>query len=461
MAYRAFLKAGSKKRGIIEMAAVDNPAMEDEYEAFSANTPTESFSIQLFAEEENPLQELLGAVIISDKEIFRESIEDSVVFLKDDVRAFRNEFMAHPEYHDKFNLMHDHEQRIPAKVVEVYIADTPAMITALEVEDVPEGSIVLMMRYFIENKDDWEFAKENLNGFSMEVEYDIEPLEDFSKNNLNQNNNIMSKIEKLVKNFKTAIEEFETPEVLEETPNPDQTFEDVTVAESGRRLRVDAVGAPVLEIVENDAGEEETQAATEGEYILEDGRVVVVDVDGNLVEIREADVEAEPIPEEDMEKPKEELETEETPAAEDKPSEELEDDATQDEKPKEELEETPTDDKGGSEVPAEVLAWFEKIGGAFAEAEVYTSFYKVDGKWYGTIGTAAYVEMQKELETLKAEKEEFNTKVEKLQAELEKPVAAPVFTQFNGESGKNKKSKEEFKNNLEYTLHRLGINKDE
>ena len=185
-----------------------------------------------------------------------------------------------------------------------------------------------------------------------------------------------------------------------------------------------------MEITTDDEGAETEVAITEAqELILEDGRTIVIDENGNLAEIKDAETEVAPVAEEDMS-------AEETPAT---PEEEV-------------LEDTPAEEVPAVEtetgLPDAVKTWLSQIAGDFEDGDIYLSFYKEGGEMtYGSVSTWANIKMSKE--TL--------AKVEALEAEVAKPVAAPVFTQFGGEDGKIKKSKAEFKNNLDYTLHRLGI----
>jgi len=438
--YRFIVKEDGTTTGMVGIALVDEPAVEAQWMTFAKQEVKPVF----IALESESKQELLGVALRPDFPILRKDEDGSYyygVFEKQTIETIKNKFHKEKRNLGTVNLMHDSDQKIEGYLNESYIIQTQEQLDAVRALGLAEDQTEIgdwVVRYKIEDSKVFNFAKENLTGFSIEILLERELVEEFNKNNIIKNNKIMSKIEKLVERFKTAINEFEEP-VKEQTETPtEQTLEDVTVAESQMVLRYTEVGAPVLEVTSNEEGAEETVAAAEGEYILEDGRVLVIDAESNLVEIRDAEQEVEPVAEEDM--------TEEENLEAEKPADEnLEEDQTE----KTDLNKTlseliPVDSDGTYQL------------------EVYVSEGKIS---FGTLYAYTYKDLKfdklvEDYETLKQEKVELDNEVEKLKAEVKKPVSNPVFTQFNGSTEKNKISKTDFKNNLEYTLHRLGLDSE-
>jgi hypothetical protein len=167
------------------------------------------------------------------------------------------------------------------------------------IEDAILGS--WYVAYKFDKKEDYDKAVNGeFTGFSIEVitGKELKMKQDNPYNNDHINNfNVMTKIKTYLNKFRILLEEMSS----------DGIFEDVVVPESGKSLRIGEIGQPVMWVsVDETTGEEVIEPVLEGEYILEDGRIVVVDAMGNLLEIKEAGTPVEPVPEEDMNKtPKE------------------------------------------------------------------------------------------------------------------------------------------------------------
>lgn len=447
--YKFKVKEEGTGTGMVGISLVDEPAMESSWEAFEKEHVKPQF---IALESTSEKQELLGAALIPDKAILRKDDKDNFyygIFDKDTIEVIRNKFHKEKKNLGTVNLNHESDKRIDAYLNESYIIQTQEQLSSVQElglgDEISIGTWVV--RYKIEDSEVFEFAKENLTGFSIEVLLERELVDEFIKTNF-KNNFIMSKVEKLVEMFKNAINEFETPETSTEETS-EETLEDVTVAESGRVLRYTEAGEPVLEITTDDEGNEtEIPFEEAAELILEDGRTIVIDEDGNLVEIKDAEEESEPVTEEDMEEKSEEK-------PEDEKSEESE------EKLAEESEET-EENSDKSDLDKTIREVIPTDADGTYQLEVYVSDGSIS---FGTLYAWTYQDMKfdklvEEFEALKEEKETLNSEVEKLKEEVKKPVSAPVFTQFNGEEGKPKKSKEDFKNNVDYTLSRLGLDND-
>jgi len=188
---------------------------------------------------------------------------------------------------------------------------------------------------------------------------------------------------------------------------------------------------PVLWVSVDEAGAEMLEPAMAGEYILADKRIVVVDENGNLLEVKEAGTEPAPIPEEEMkeEKPVEEIKQEETPEA------------------------TGTTEQPMVDVSAKTLG---EIVDVSKDGE-----YEIKVTVAGGQITAATVEAAQDLigEALSAKETEIaalKAEIESLKAQLAKPVTKPAFVEYSEYKPKEDVTK---LNNLQRTLKRLNLDK--
>jgi hypothetical protein len=245
------------------------------------------------------------------------------------------------------------------------------------------------------------------------------------KNNLENNNEkFMTKVKDFINKFKGILAEMEVTEV--DIPT-ETTLAEGKIADTEIVLRWGEVGQPVMKVAIAEDGTETTEAMPEGEYVLETGDVLVVDAMGNLTELKPKAEAPLPIPEEELavETPAPEVPVEEAPV------------------------ETPMVD-----VSAKTLGEIVDVtkdgeyeikvvvaGGAITEATVEAA--------QDLIKKADFEAVQLEVTTLKAENAELTEKLSKIKVK-------PLFTEFN-----TPRVKDEFipKNNLENTLHKLGLDK--
>ena len=117
--------------------------------------------------------------------------------------------------------------------------------------------------------------------------------------------------------FKMIEEAFDVADVkaneTEETPaeQVEITLEESTLKDSETIIKWGEVGSPVViiePVAEGEEGEPVESPAPEGEHIIADDKVIVVDSDGNLVEVKEV----EETPEEEVEQVEAKVETETT-----------------------------------------------------------------------------------------------------------------------------------------------------
>jgi len=427
------VKEDGTQTGMLGISLVDTPAIDSLFVTFEAEVEKPQY-IALKDESGKYKQELLGAALRPDLPILRKDEAGNFyygVFDAETIEVIRNKFHKQKNT-SEVNLQHNPDAKIDAYLIESYLLSTQAQLEAtkaLGLEDIELGAWIV--RYKVESEELFNQiinGEVDVKGFSVEIMLERELVE-AQKNNFKQTNTIMSKFNQLIDRFKSVLAEFE-----DETPAPatETTLEDVTVAETGMILRYTEIGAPVMEVTVDEAGVETEVQAAEGEFILEDGRTVVVDADGNLVEIKDSEEEVAPVDEE--------METE-TPAEEN--AEEL----AEEEVP---AEETPTEVSDLDKKLSELIP--TDADGSY-QLEVYVSDGKIS---FGTLYSYTYKDLKlsdlvEKFELLKADNV-------KLQEENKKPIGKPVFTEFKGE--KINGEKKEFKNNLDFQLHRLGIVKD-
>jgi len=400
--------------GMKAISLVDKPAMESEFIAFN-----KSEKKPMYFKVDDKKYIIAGLALIPDKLVYRvdeETGEDYFGFFSmETIELIADKFMkeATSGTLKDVNFNHDSENKANAHLVESYILRTEEMVNAVKkmgVEDAVLGS--WFVAYKFDSFEDYDKAVEDgFTGFSIEVILQRELK--MNKNNNNFNNSIMAKFKNFVDKFKTILNELETEAKLE----------DVVVPESGKALRIGEVGTPVLWVSIDEAGQEVVEPAQEGEYVIEDGRTVVVDALGNLVEIKDV-APAQPIPEEDMAKPEEEIKQEEVP-------------------------EVPAE-----EAPAAVDVSTKTLGEIVDVSK--DGEYKIKVTVVGGQITAATVEAAQNLikeadfEALKAENAELKTKLAAIKVK-------PAFTEFTVYP--EKKVDTTKMTNLELTMHKLGLQK--
>lgn len=274
--------------GMKAISLVDKPAMESQFIAFNKQDKPKVWKFQ---DEKKYI--VAGLALVPDKLVYRvdEETEEEYLgyFSAETIEKIMNKFMK--ESTDgtlqNVNLQHNETNKVQAHLIESFILRTPEMVDAVKamgIEDAVLGA--WFVSYKFDDKEAYDAAiGGGFTGFSIEI-----MLQKELKLHKNKNKNVMTKVKSFINKFKTLLAEMET------------NLEDVVVPETGKSLRFGDVGTPVLWVSVDDAGEEVTEPAAEGEYILEDGRTLVVDAQGNLAEVKEAGTPVAPLPEEDLAK---------------------------------------------------------------------------------------------------------------------------------------------------------------
>ncbi len=403
--------------GMKAISLVDKPAIESEFIAFNKQDKPKFVKFQ---DEKKYI--VAGLALIPDKLIYRvdETTEEEYLgyFSAETIELIADKFMKESTSGTlkDVNLQHNPDSPVQAHLVESFILRTPEMVAAVKAMGIEEAVLgAWFVSYKFDSKEDYEKAVNGeFTGFSIEI-----LLQRELKLHKNKNNNVMTKVKDFITKFKTLLGEMEN------------NLEDVEVPESGKSLRIGEIGQPVLWVSVDEAGAEVLEPALAGEYILADKRIVVVDEQGNLLEIKEAGTEPAPIPEEEMkeEKPVEEIKQEETPEA------------------------TGTTEQPMVDVSAKTLG---EIVDVSKDGE-----YEIKVTVAGGQITAATVEAAQDLigEQLSAKETEITAlkaEIEDLKAQLAKPVAKPLFAEYSEYKPKEDVTK---LNNLQRTLKRLNLDK--
>lgn len=395
--------------GMKAMSIVDRPAIESNFLKLAKQ---EKQAVIALKDEKGQYKQILaGLALVPNKLIYRvqDEYEYFVFFNSEDIEVLRNKFHK-DKYTDLVNLQHS-ESNIKAYLIESYIINSEerlAEVKAQGIEDAIMGS--WYVQYKIEDKEVFEQALEkNLNGFSIEVKgnYEYDKTLALNKNNFKNKNYIMGKFNKLINKFKEVLAQFE--EVT------------ATIADTDTQIIYGEVGEPVHMLVAGEEGTEPTrELMSAGEYILDDGKMIVVDENGNLSDIKEnEEAPAEAINDEQLEEPIAEPEIAEPEITEDIAI----------------IESILPHEEGGEIVDGSYVIEVTVDGGVITE---------------GTIDS----EIHKELVLAKQEIVNLKSEVEQLKKE---PMVKPL--RINETSKLSKLSKEEIKkmNNLELVKHKLGL----
>ena len=409
-----FLIDDSADTGVKTISLVDQPAMESDFIAFSKNKPK-----YISLEKDGEYKQIVaGLSMIPDKLIYRIDPDTGEeyygYFSQETIEKIRNKY--HKEMQtSNVNLDHDENNYVDAYLVESYILNTEARVEEVKAQGIPEATIGSWYTQF-KIEDEEVFAKVlagEFNGFSIEAYLNRE-LTASLKNKFKEKEKKMKT--NLINKFKAFLETLESEESESVESTVESTLESALVPELDVTVNWGEVEAEVTKTYTNEDGEEVTEAIGQGEFVIEDGRVIVVDENSNLIEVKDAPAEEAPAEEPVVE--------EEAGLVDEAVVEETKEDETEvkaEEVVEEVAEEAPaaevTEDENA--MPAEVKAWLTKVAGDFEDGEIYLSFYKEAGEMtYGSVSTWANIKMSSEkLAEIKVLKEK-----------LSEPAADPKLT---------------------------------
>ena len=286
--------------GLNAISLVEYPAVEVDFLAFAKD---ESAVLQ-FADEERHI--ITGIALLADTPIYRiapDGTEYYVRFTKDCIRQLVEKYFKFG-LTNSVNIEHKDNQFVDGvTMLESYIIDKERGICPSEFASAPDGSWVVS--YKVSNLDVWNKIKSGeVKGFSVQglfriIETKLETSSNkFEEENTeHQNKNNISLMSKLKEKIKALLMQYAA----------------VSTDKGNLIYNTDMLEVGSEVFVEDENGE--NVPAADGEYMLEDGRTVVV-AEGKVTEIKEKEeAPAEP------ETPAEEQMVDEMPAEPETPAE--------------------------------------------------------------------------------------------------------------------------------------------
>lgn len=257
--------------GMLRISLVDLPAVDSDFQKFGKAVKV------VMASEEQRL--ILGVVMRANYPIYRvdeERGEYYTIFSAETIRTMAEKYLAENRQ-NRVNLMHCGEEMRGVYMNQMFIKDTAKGVAPAGFEEIEDGS--LFMEFHVEDDEIWNWIKEGiLRGFSLEGFFGLE--ETYSDKNM------AIDFKKMKRSLAKILAKFTETS----TDKGVLTYEgDLEVGKDVYLLNADG------EIVD----------AADGEYLAEDGRVIVVE-GGKVADIREKaeePKEAEPVEAEDEENP--------------------------------------------------------------------------------------------------------------------------------------------------------------
>jgi len=304
-----FLIGDDENDGVDTISLVSQPAMQSEFVVLDEQVRKPRY-IALKSDEEEYKGIVAGLSLIPNKLIYRVDEETGEeyngYFSVETIEKIRNKYHSEVQNLKSVNKEHNSQDKVDAYLVESYLLNSQSRVDEVisqGIEEAVEGAWYTAFK--IEDEDTFNAALEGeFTGFSVEafLNRELRAIE------MSKKNKLKVKTKKMKKNLVQRLQE-RVLKVLSEV-----NFEDMLVPELAVVATWGEVGEEVTKTYENADGEEVTEPIGEGEFVVEDGRTLVVDADSNLVETRDAVVEEEAPAEEEMAAEETEETTEEAPA---------------------------------------------------------------------------------------------------------------------------------------------------
>jgi hypothetical protein len=283
-----FLIDDSPESGVKAISMVTSPAMKSGFIAFNTIPATPKF-IFISKDEKEYKGIVAGLAMIPNKLIYRiaeDGTEYNGFFSSETIEKIRDKYHRE-QLTQVVNLEHS-DTFVKAYLVESYILDTEEMVAAVKKKGIREACLgAWFTAYKVEDREVFQQVLDGVfTGFSIEANLELElKLSEVSINNNNKNVKKMKKnlTEKIREQFNKMLNNI----LFEEALCPEQNFVLVWGVE----------GEAVTKTYTNVDGMEVTEPVGQGEFVIEDGRTVIVDENSALVEVREAVVEEVPVEE--------------------------------------------------------------------------------------------------------------------------------------------------------------------
>lgn len=172
--YRIVVNPDDEETGMSCISFVDDPAIEKDFLCFKEEKKL------AFAVQDADKHIITGPAIIAGLPIYRYSIQMGEYYVVFDNETIDNIILKYSKYGlwNNVSLQHDGNNIEGAVMVEFYKKDSEKGIVPKEYEDVADGS--LFVSYKITDEELWDQIKNgtDLNGFSIEVNADLELTEE-------------------------------------------------------------------------------------------------------------------------------------------------------------------------------------------------------------------------------------------------------------------------------------------
>ena len=288
--YRAEIDADDTTTGMFVISLVDSPATMSDFMAFNEDKRLMTYNV-----ESDEKRQVFGLVMAADMPIYRRDdngFEYYITYSKETIALMAEKYLK-MSLQNNVDTQHSFELEDGIFMNQLFVKDTEKGVSPKGYEDYKDGS--LFAQFHIANDSVWEEVKKGTyKGFSLAGVFNVEPKEETKEDDKNNNkeekkDNSFMKIKSIKEALKAMIRQME--------------FSTATSDKGVIGWDVDGeieVGTEVYLVDENG----DRQPIEDGDYVLEDGRTVVVK-DSKVEEIKEK-------AEEVVEEPTNEPTTEET-----------------------------------------------------------------------------------------------------------------------------------------------------
>ena len=288
--YRAEIDVDDTTTGMFVISLVDSPATMSDFMAFNEDKRLMTYNV-----ESDEKRQVFGLVMAADMPIYRRDdngFEYYITYSKETIALMAEKYLK-MSLQNNVDTQHSFELEDGIFMNQLFVKDTEKGVSPKGYEDYKDGS--LFAQFHIANDSVWEEVKKGTyKGFSLAGVFNVEPKEETKEDDKNNNKeekkyNSFMKIKSIKEALKAMIRQME--------------FSTATTDKGVIGWDVDGdieVGVEVYVVDENG----DRQPIEDGDYVLEDGRTVVVK-DSKVEEIKEK-------AEEVVEEPTNEPTTEET-----------------------------------------------------------------------------------------------------------------------------------------------------
>lgn len=325
--YRAEIDLEGTETGMFVISLVDAPATMSDFMAFDQDRKMLRYNV-----ESDEKRQVFGLVMAADMPIYRRDdngFEYYITYSKETIALMAEKYLR-MGLQNNVDTQHSFELEEGVFMNQIFIKDTEKGVSPKGYEDYKDGS--LFAQFHISNDDVWESIKKGeYKGFSLAGVFNVVPKEEREKEkeiNKEKKDNSFMKIRGIKEALKAVIKEIELSTLTSD--------KGIIGWDTDGEIEV---GTEVYLVDDNG----DKQPIEDGDYVLEDGRTVVVK-ESKVEEIKEKAQE---------EEPKEETKEEETVEVEE--AEEKEEEKEEKEEPKEEEVENPDGSKEGDNEAIEEL----------------------------------------------------------------------------------------------------------